>query len=170
MPFQERQGDEEREYLEEACFYLSELHESHEDIASGLKISESQVVEAIQDYRKKIEAGKLAYDENAKEFWGKLLRENGGDEKITLVDDKGRYYHGWKSQFEKMATEQLVELLIVNKRYSDAHPLSSFSKTQPTVGYDPIVPLRNIRRTVALLDEILQKRELKEEKESRSKA
>jgi len=114
---------------------------------------------AISDYREKIDRGKLIYDPEAKEFWGKLQKEGGGDERITLVDDKGRYYHGWKSEIEKMTTEQLMELLFTNKRYSDAHPLSEFSKTQPAVGYDPIVPLRNIRRAVSIIDEILQRRD-----------
>jgi hypothetical protein len=154
--------EEEKEYLEEACFYLFELNQTPELIASELSLTQNEVTQAIRDYRKKIDEGKQEYDEDAKEFWGKLQRESGGDEKITLVDDKGRYYHGWRSELEKMTTEQLVELLVVNKRYSDAHPLSSFSKTQPAVGYDPIVPLRNIRRTVSLIDGILQNRELRE--------
>ncbi len=153
------EGEAEAEYLEEACFYLFELKKPIEKIAMELKLSEDQVNRAIQDYQRKIDNGKIPYDPDAKEFWRKLHQESGGDERITLVDDKGRYYHGWKSEIEKMTTEQLMELLIVNKRYSDAHPLSEFSKTQPAVGYDPIVPLRNIRRTVSIIDELLQKRE-----------
>ena len=152
------QGDE-AEYVEEACFYLSELRKPIKDIASELKLTEAQVGYAIRDYREKIDRGKLIYDPEAKEFWGKLQKEGGGDERITLVDDKGRYYHGWKSEIEKLTTEQLMELLFTNKRYSDAHPLSEFSKTQPAVGYDPIVPLRNIRRAVSIIDEILQRRD-----------
>jgi hypothetical protein len=151
--------DDEAEYLEEACFYLTELNLPAKKIALELEIDEDVVIRSVGSYRKKIEEGKISYDPDAKEFWEKNQRENGGDERVTLVDEKGRYYHGWKSEFERMTTEQLVELLIVNKRYSDAHPLSSFSKTQPTVGYDPIVPLRNIRRTVTIIDEILQGRD-----------
>ena len=153
---------EETEYFEEVCFYLFELKKSIAEIASELGMSESQVVEAVQSYKKKIDEGKISYDPDATEFWKKAQRESSGDERITLVDDKGRYYHGWKSEFEKMSTEQLVELLVVNKKYSDAHPLSEFSKTQPAVGYDPIVPLRNIRRAVFIIEELLQKRELQE--------
>ena len=153
---------EEENYLEEACFYLSKGNKSSEEIASELNITVDQVSGAVRSYQKKIDDGKIAYDSEAQEFWGKIERESGGDERITLVDDKGRYYHGWKSEFEKMTTEQLVEFLVINKKYSDAHPLSSFSKTQPAVGYDPIVPLRNIRRAVIIIDDILQKREMKE--------
>ncbi len=145
------------EYLEEVCFYLSELKKPIHHIASELNMSEGQVNQAIQDYRKNIEEGKISYDPEAMEFWSKAQQESGGDERITLVDDKGRYYHGWKSEFEKMSTEQLVELLVVNKKYSDAHPLSEFSKTQPAVGYDPIVPLRNIRRAVSIIDQLTAK-------------
>lgn len=154
--------DEEGQYLEEACFYLSELEKPVSEISSELNISEDEVNRLLKDYRRKIDEGKVSYDPEARQFWGKLSREGGGDERITLVDDKGRYYHGWKSEFEKMSTEQLVELLVVNKKYSDAHPLSSFSKTQPAVGYDPIVPLRNIRRAVTIIDGILQMREHQE--------
>jgi hypothetical protein len=154
--------EEESGYVEEACFYLSELRAPVSEIASQLELSEAEVDRAIGDYKKKIAQGKLAYDPEAREFWSKNRREGGGDERITLVDEKGRFYHGWKSEFEKMSVEQLFELLVVNKKYSDSHPLSEFSKTQPVVGYDPIIPLRNIRKAVVIIEGLLQKRELEE--------
>ena len=81
----------------------------------------------------------------------------------------GRYYHGWKSEIKKMSTEKLVNLLVVNKQYSDRHPLSEFSKTQPAIGYDPLIPLRNIRRTVLIIDETLQKRESEEDSSNKDR-
>jgi hypothetical protein len=149
----------EEDYVEEACYYLSKLDKSTEEIAKEFSMTTSQVAAAIQSYGKKIETKEVAYEEDTKDFWARINQESSGDEKITLVDDKGRYYHGWRSEIEKLGTAELVELLVVNKKYSDRHPLSEFSKTQPVVGYDPIVPLRNIRRTVLLIDQILQKRE-----------
>ncbi len=146
------------EYVEEACYYLTELNLSSEEIGKQMNLKPEQARLAALEYGKKISAGRTKYDEEAKQFWARILRENSGDEKITLVDEKGRYYHGWKSELQKMTTQQLVELLVVNKNYSDKHPLSEFSKTQPVVGYDPLMPLRNIRRTVSLIDEILQRR------------
>jgi len=149
----------EEDYVEEACFYLSKLGKNAAEIAKEFSMTGSQVDAAIESYSKKIETNQVAYDEDTKDFWARINQESSGDEKITLVDDKGRYYHGWRSEIEKLGTAELVELLVVNKKYSDRHPLSEFSKTQPVVGYDPIVPLRNIRRTVYLIDQILQKRE-----------
>ncbi|MHB8566088.1 MAG: hypothetical protein ACYC7D_10660 [Nitrososphaerales archaeon] len=146
------------EYVEEACFYLSELKLSFEEIAKQMNLTPEQAKVAVSQYKKRISKGSATFEEDSKQFWAKILKENSGDEKITLVDDKGRYYHGWKSEIEKLGTEELVELLVVNKSYSDKHPLSEFSKTQPVVGYDPLMPLRNIRRTVSMIDEILQKR------------
>jgi hypothetical protein len=151
------------DYLEEVCFYLSKLGRTPDEIGKEMNLASEQVHNAISSYQKKIDSGVLKYDEETLAFWSKIQKESSGDEKITLVDDKGRYYHGWKSEIEKRPTEELVELLVVNKQYSDRHPLSEFSKTQPVVGYDPIVPLRNIRRTVAIIDEILQKREREDE-------
>lgn len=148
--------------MEEACFYLTELKMKTNEIAKEFNMDSAQVKEAAAKHRRKIEMHKAVYDEEVKAFWAKLLKENQGDEKITLVDDKGRFYHGWKSEIEKMGTEELVELLVVNKQYSDKHPLSGFSKTQAVVGYDPIVPLRNIRRTVSIIDELLQERSSEE--------
>ncbi|MDG7000845.1 MAG: hypothetical protein JRN15_17265 [Nitrososphaerota archaeon] len=159
----------EDEYVEEACFYLTELKVTPSIIGKEFNMTADQVGNAAKRYRKKIESKQVSYDEEVKSFWAKNLRETSGDERITLVDEKGRYYHGWKSEIEKMSTESLVELLVVNKQYSDKHPLSEFSKTQAVVGYDPIVPLRNIRRTVSIIDEILQQRE-KEEESSKSEA
>ncbi len=149
----------EEDYVEEACFYLTELKISAEEISKEFNLTTDQVQKAAANYKSKIDSGSFTYDEETKSFWAKNLRESSGDEKITLVDEKGRYYHGWKSEIEKMNTEQLVELLVVNKQYSDRHPLSEFSKTQPTIGYDPLIPLRNIRRTVAIIGEILEKRD-----------
>jgi hypothetical protein len=149
----------EDDYVEEACFYLSELDKSTEEIGKEFNMTSGQVEAAIDNYRKKVESKQISYDNEARDFWATINQESSGDEKITLVDDKGRYYHGWKSEIEKLGTAELVELLVVSKKYSDRHPLSEFSKTQPVVGYDPIVPLRNIRRTVLLIDQILQKRE-----------
>ncbi|MDG6996554.1 MAG: hypothetical protein JRN52_11585 [Nitrososphaerota archaeon] len=153
----------EDEYVEEACFYLTELKAKPSLIGKEFNMSVSQVNDAVEKYRKRLDSKQVTYDEEVKNFWAKNLRESSGDEKITLVDEKGRFYHGWKSEIEKMDTENLVELLVVNKQYSDKHPLSEFSKTQAVVGYDPIVPLRNIRRTVSVIDEILQERAKKEE-------
>ena len=149
----------EDDYVEEACFYLSELKLSSNDISKHFEMTPDQVDAAIADYKSKIDSGKMRYDVETRDFWAKNLKEGSGDEKITLVDEKGRYYHGWKSELEKMTTEQLVNLLVVNKQYSDSHPLSEFSKAQAVIGYDPLIPLRNIRRTVSMIDETLQKRE-----------
>lgn len=153
----------EDEYVEEACFYLTELKVKPSLIGKEFNMSVDQVNDAVEKYRKKLNSKQVTYDEEVKNFWAKNLRESSGDEKITLVDEKGRFYHGWKSEIEKMDTANLVELLVVNKQYSDKHPLSEFSRTQAVVGYDPIVPLRNIRRTVSIIDEILQERAKKEE-------
>lgn len=151
------------DYVPEACFYLAELGLATEEIGKQLNLTSEQVVRSISSFKSKIDSGEVSYDKEVRIFWEKNLRENSGDEKITLVDDKGRYYHGWKSEIEKMSTEQLIELLVVNKRYSDRHPLSEFSKTQPVVGYDPLIPLRNIRQTVSMIDTMLQEREKAEQ-------
>ncbi len=143
------------DYVEEACFYLSENKIEKKEIASEFNLTVAQVVRAVTSYKRKIAQGKAEYEEDAKQFWAKNYKESSGDEKITLVDQKGRYYHGWKSELEKLSSEKIVELLVLNKEYSDKHPLSEFSKGQAVIGYDPLVPLRNIRRTVALLEEIL---------------
>jgi hypothetical protein len=147
------------DYVEEACFYLAENKVAKKEIASIFNLTSSQVEKAVTSYKKKISLGKAKYEDDAKEFWSKNYKESSGDERITLVDEKGRYYHGWKSELEKLTSEKIVELLVVNKQYSDRHPLSEFTKGHAVVGYDPLVPLKNIRRTVALLEEILGKKE-----------
>jgi hypothetical protein len=147
------------EYVEEACFYLSSLSLGKKEIASAFNLDESQVENAINSYKQKIDSGSAKFEEDAKEFWARSYKESSGDERITLVDDKGRYYHGWKSELESLSSEQIVELLVVNKQYSDKHPLSEFSKGGSIVGYDPLIPLRNIRRTVQFLEELLEKKE-----------
>ena len=147
------------DYVEEACFYLSENKIDKKEIASAFNLSASQVARAVSSYRKKISQGTAKYEEDAKGFWAKNYKQTSGDERITLVDDKGRYYHGWRSELEQLSSEKVVELLVVNKQYSDKHPLSEFSKGHAVIGYDPLVPLRNIRRTVSVLEEILSKKE-----------
>lgn len=146
-------------YVEEACFYLAEQKLPLSRIARAFELSTKEARSEIASYRKKIERGEVKYEDETKEFWTKNYREYSGDERVTLVDDKGRYYHGWKSELEKLGSEKVVELLVINKEYANKHPLSEFSKGQAVVGYDPLVPLRNIRRTVSLLEEILQEKE-----------
>ncbi len=155
--------------IEEACYYLSESKISTREIAQAFNLTDSRVGQAVRSYKKKIDQGKIKYEDETKEFWIKNFRENSGDERVTLVDEKGRYYHGWKSELENLSSEKVVELLVINKQYSDKHPLSEFSKGQAVIGYDPLVPLRNIRRTVSLLEELLEKKEKLEEEGSRIK-
>ena len=147
------------DYIEEACFYLSKLNLKPSEIGKAFNLTTAQVKKASGSFKKKIDQGKAKYEEETKEFWAKNYKESSGDERVTLVDDKGRYYHGWKSELENLSSEKIVELLVVNKQYSDKHPLSEFSKGVAIVGYDPLIPLRNIRRTVRLLEEILEKKE-----------
>ncbi len=146
--------------MAEACFYLLEGNIERKSIARAFNLTEAQLDNAVARYKKKLDEGSAKYDLDSKDFWIKNFKESsGGDEKVTLVDEKGRYYHGWKSELEKLTSEKIVELLVVNKQYSDKHPLSEFSKGEAVIGYDPLVPLRNIRRTVALLEELLEKKE-----------
>jgi hypothetical protein len=154
------------EYVEEACFYLAENKVPDKEIAKSFNLAPAQVKQAILSYRRKIERKKAIFDEDTKEFWAKNFQESSGDERVTLVDDKGRYYHGWKSELASLSSERIVELLVINKQYSDRHPLSEFSKGQAVIGYDPIVPLRNIRHTVSILEELLRKKEEEEEHSS----
>lgn len=147
------------DYVEEACFYLFESKHNKKEIAQAFNLTSAQVTNAVTSYKEKISDGKAKYEEDAKEFWAKNYKENSGDERITLVDEKGRYYHGWKSELEVLTSEKIVELLVINKQYSDKHPLSEFTKGHAVIGYDPLVPLRNIRRTVSLLEEILARKE-----------
>jgi arsenate reductase-like glutaredoxin family protein len=147
------------DYIEEACFYLSEENVGKNEIARAFNLTEGQVESAISSYKAKIEEGRANYEGETRDFWLKNYRESSGDERITLVDDKGRFYHGWKSELEKLSSEKIIELLVINKQYSEKHPLSEFTKGEAVIGYDPLVPLRNIRRTVSLLEELLQKKE-----------
>lgn len=147
------------DYIEEACFYLSETGHAKKEIASAFNLTAAQVTNAITSYKNKISQGEAKYEEDAKEFWAKNYKESSGDERITLVDEKGRYYHGWKSELEVLTSEKIVELLVVNKQYSDKHPLAEFTKGHAVIGYDPLVPLRNIRRTVSVLEEMLSRKE-----------
>lgn len=147
------------EYVEEACFYLAENKVKTGEIAKAFNLTLPQVKKAIVSYRKKIDQKKATFEEDTKDFWAKNFKESSGDERVTMVDDKGRYYHGWKSELENLSSEKIVELLVINKQYSDKHPLSEFSKGQSVIGYDPIVPLRNIRHTVSILEDLLRKKE-----------
>nr|MDG6922992.1 hypothetical protein [Nitrososphaerota archaeon] len=86
---------EEDDYLAEACYYLSDLKLSLSDIARELDLTPERVENAIKNYKSRIDSGRVHYDEDARDFWSKNLKEGLGEEKITLVDEKGRYYHGW---------------------------------------------------------------------------
>jgi hypothetical protein len=156
---EESRGREQSDYVEEACFYLVELEVPLEEIAKEFGMTADQVRNAARSYAGKISSHSVKYDEDAKDFWSRNFREGTGDVRVTLVDDRGSYYHGWRSELESMETDKLFAVLITNKKYADGHPLSEFSKGHPIIGYDPLIPLRRIRSSVEIIEQILEKRD-----------
>ena len=59
-----------------ACFYLSELKLSTADIGKEFNMTVDQVEKASSNYKAKIDSGNVNYDQEAKAFWLKNLRES----------------------------------------------------------------------------------------------
>jgi hypothetical protein len=154
-----KKKEEPSRYVEEACFYLTELQIPLDEIAKGFNLTADQVRNAVASYSERIASRREKYDEDTKDFWSRNFRESTGDVRVTLVDERGSYYHGWKSELERMDDEKLFAVLLTNKKYSDRHPLAEFSKGGAVVGYDPLVPLRRIRESVDLIEKLLEQRE-----------
>ena len=88
------------------------------------------------------------------------MQEARGNEKITLVDSEGEFYHGRRVDLEKAEAKDLIALFDFGKEYlNNIHPmvLESLEKNKP--GYNPLSPIKQLRDGLKIVEEILSNRD-----------
>ncbi|HEY4674112.1 MAG TPA: hypothetical protein VIH03_08100 [Nitrososphaerales archaeon] len=145
--------------VEDGCYYLRELGMNVGEISKLFEISEDDVRKKCKAFAKKLKSKKIIQSEFDKKFWEDVMQEARGNEKITLVDSKGEFYHGRRVDLEKAETKDLMALFDYGKEYLNNVPpmvLESLDKNKP--GYNPLSPIKQLKDGLKIVEEILSKR------------
>ena len=145
--------------VEDGCYYLRELGVDIVEISSLFEISENDVRKKCKAFAKKLKSKHIIASVFDKKFWGDVMQEARGNEKVTLVDSKGEFYHGRRVDLEKAETKDLMALFDYGKDYLNNIPpmvLESLDKNKP--GYNPLSPIKQLKDGLKIMENILSKR------------
>lgn len=145
--------------VEDGCYYLRELDMNVGEISKLFEISEDDVRKKCKAFAKKLKSRQIIQSEFDKKFWEDVMQEARGNEKITLVDSKGEFYHGRRVDLEKAETKDLMALFDYGKEYLNNVPpmvLENLDKNKP--GYNPLSPIKQLKDGLKIVEEILSKR------------
>ena len=145
--------------IEDGCYYLKEIGLDFKEIGNLFKISEEEARKRCRAFAKKLENKAVIVSPYDKKFWEEIIQESRGNEKATLVDDKGKFYHSRRADLEKADTRDLMALFEFGKEYLNTVPpmvLESLENDKP--GYNPLSPIKQLKDSLGLIEEILSKR------------
>ncbi len=145
--------------IEDGCYHLKELGLEFSEIAQIFGISEDAAKKKRESFARKLKSKQVEVTEFDKKFWEGILQETQGNDRVTLVDDKGRFYHGRRSELESADTKDLMALFDSGKEYLNTVPpmvLETLEKNKP--GYNPLSPIKQLKDSLKVLEEILSKR------------
>lgn len=145
--------------VEDGCYYLRELGLSFSEIARVFGVSEAVARRKYNAFSSKLKNKQVYVSPFDKKFWEDIILETLGNERVTLVDEKGRFYHGRRTDIEKADTKDLMALFEYGKEYLSTVPpmvLESLDKGRP--GYNPLSPIKQLKDALKLLEEILSER------------
>lgn len=138
--------------LEDACYYLRKLGMADAEIARVLAIAVEEVERKQAAFRRRLDRGEVVESTVDLHFWRNVQQEAAGDVKVTVVDRGGRFYHGWRSQLERADAKTLMMLFEACRDFLGRHP--EINLPRPT-GYDPLAPIRQVKSSLPILEQIL---------------
>lgn len=145
--------------IEDGCYYLRELGMEFSEIGKIFEISEEEAKKRYKAFAKKLKGKGVIASAYDKKFWEDVIQEARGNERVTLVDKKGTFYHGRRADLEKADTKDLMALFDSAKEYLNNIPpmvLESLEKNKP--GYNPLSPIKQLKDGLKVIEEILSKR------------
>ena len=142
------------EILEEACYHLSRLGLSTDQLAAHFEIAPSQAGSMIRSYEAKLKSGKVTPGDFDGAFWESVKREAEGDVKLTFLSDKG-FHQGWRSELAKLDGPTLMAVYESSKDFLNADPNRKFLDYPPPKGYDPLAMDRELKRAVEVIGVLL---------------
>ena len=145
--------------IRDGCYYLHKLGLGYQEISDMFGIEMNESMQFVNEYKDGIEKGEIEETSFDQRFWEDILKESSGNSKVTLVNEKQHFFHGRKSDLEKMSTEDLIALFEVNKDFLLRVPQVVLdSLKHHKIGYNPLLPFRQVQESVKLLEKILEKR------------
>jgi len=144
-------------YLEEACYYLRRKGLSYAEISKALEVSETQAIELFEEYASKIAEGAAIENDVDRNLWEDIHNDSFGNEKITFARDDG-FYHCRRSDLERMESSALMSIFESSKKFLDFDMYKRYLDTKPQAGYDPMALQRQVKRSIELIQEILDER------------
>jgi len=147
-------------YLDEACYYLKKSGQSFNNIAKKFEENISVVKKRFQNHEKKIQNSQVEINDYDLSFWLDVENEIKGDDKVTFIRDKS-FYHCRKSDLVSFDSETLLNIFNQCKDFLflDLNYNYGFIKKNAPVGYDPFILIREIKKVVKIIEEILTNRE-----------
>jgi len=148
-----------RESIQDGCYYLHKFGLSYDDLASIFGIETSEAKEFVRKFREKIAKGQIEETTFDMSFWKDVINESKDGSRITLVNSEGQFYHGRKSDIERMKTADLLSLFEINKEFLMMVPQVALDTLKGhKVGYNPLIPLKQVQESVKIIESILVKR------------
>ncbi|MDA4125351.1 MAG: hypothetical protein OK438_07915 [Thaumarchaeota archaeon] len=145
------------EILEEGYYYLSQVGLTDLQIAGHFETSAKVVRTLIESYSEKLKSGEVAAGEFDKVFWEDVKKEAEGDVKVTFVSEKG-FHHSWKSELQRLDGGALMSIYEASKDFLSTDPNEKFLDYPAPKGYDPLAMDREVRKAVAVIGELLEKK------------
>jgi len=144
-------------YLQEACYYLRRKGLSFAEISRAFEVSEAQASELFEEYVSRIAEGAASEDDVDRNLWEDIHNDSRGNEKITFARDDG-FYHCRRSDLELMESAALMSIFESSRKFLDFDMYKRYLDTKPPVGYDPMALQRQVKRSIELIQEILNQR------------
>ncbi len=145
------------EVLEEGSYYLTKLGLTLTEVAEKLEITKAQVVTYGNSYSRKLKQGKVKPDDFDVTFWKEVKQEAEGNTKVTFVSEKG-FHHAWKSDLQKLDGPSLMAIYESSKGFLDMDPNQRFLDYPAPKGYDPLALQREVKRSVGIINSILEEK------------
>jgi len=148
------------ESIQDGCYYLHKFGLSYDELASIFGIQKKEAKEFVKKFKERIDKGQIQETAFDMSFWKDVIDESREGSRITLVSSKGQFYHGRKSDLERMKTADLLALFEINKEFLMMVPQVALDTLkQHKIGYDPLLPIKQIQESVPVIESILKKRE-----------
>ena len=145
------------EVMEEGCYHLSRLGLTNDQLAAHFELTPAEVGSLIASYEAKLKSGKVTPGEIDRVFWEDVKKEAEGDVKLTFLSDKG-FHHAWRSELRKLDGPALMSIYESSKDFVNADPNQKFLDFPPPKGYDPLALEREVRKTVGVINELLEEK------------
>lgn len=147
------------ESIQDGCYYLHKNGLTYDELANIFGIERKEAKEFVKKFKERIDRGQIQETAFDMSFWEDVINESREGSRITLVSAKGHFYHGRRSDLERMKTADLLALFEINKEFLMMVPQVALDTLkQHKIGYDPLIPIKQIQESVTIIESILGKR------------